>query len=513
MEKWFAGVASKKRRVLLIMVILLLWVLVLQTVISDNRIKREAYLNSELQSFQSKMTASLKTYEKFSEYVFERVVNQPEILWRMARVSDADDQEQDLIRQELLEILQPEYAYIKAFDFRQFHLHTSEGISFLRLHAPEKFGDDLMAVRESVRIANTDHRKVIGFEEGRIYNGYRFVYPLTYQEDPVGSVEISISMNTMIHNMNELYPGIFSNFMISETAVREVLWEEELHHYVPHPYLEGFFCDSEIKDSHPGIDRYEAQVKAHLFDRMIQDHPEDIAALKSFSELVNYEGSDYLINFIQIRNIKGDPVAYLVGLSRNTEFYGIYNHLISDILYVSVLFIILIIGVLIYLSKQTVLEMYSTVDQLTNVFNRHKFLELAQSELKDNRLVSSVIILDIDDFKRINDRHGHSAGDEVLRDISATILEHVRDIDLVGRWGGEEFIILLPRTEFKVAAQIAERLRKALSGKTFIEGETVTASFGLSTCTAFETLEEAIHRADQAMYESKRSGRNQVTRG
>ncbi|MBL4899085.1 MAG: GGDEF domain-containing protein, partial [Colwellia sp.] len=128
----------------------------------------------------------------------------------------------------------------------------------------------------------------------------------------------------------------------------------------------------------------------------------------------------------------------------------------------------------------------------------------------------SVVIADIDNFKSLNDTYGHLFGDEVLKVISKKLTENLRSIDLVGRWGGEEFILILPETNAKQAQVIINRIRKSIATMPFTSSSTskdfnVTVSFGISESHLNGVvLEEILAKADQALYSAKNSGKNQV---
>jgi two-component system cell cycle response regulator len=159
----------------------------------------------------------------------------------------------------------------------------------------------------------------------------------------------------------------------------------------------------------------------------------------------------------------------------------------------------------------------ATTDALTGLLNRRAFLESTGREIARSRRYNdklSVVLLDVDHFKHINDRRGHASGDVVLSAVGKLLASTVRTCDIVARWGGEEFVLVLPSTPLEGAEQMAERIReeleKAVITDTGSEAIPVTASFGVATYLGSETLEQVIDRADRAMYLAKSGGRNRV---
>jgi diguanylate cyclase (GGDEF)-like protein len=155
----------------------------------------------------------------------------------------------------------------------------------------------------------------------------------------------------------------------------------------------------------------------------------------------------------------------------------------------------------------------SSIDGLTKLYNRPYFLEKIKEELKRyNRYKTtfSLIILDIDDFKKVNDLYGHQKGDEILRKLGIILDGARRDLDICARYGGEEFAIILPHTNSNEAKKIAERIRKKVEDY-FQNDIKITISLGVSNCPESSiALDELIKKADDALYESKESGKNKV---
>ena len=172
-----------------------------------------------------------------------------------------------------------------------------------------------------------------------------------------------------------------------------------------------------------------------------------------------------------------------------------------------------------WVERENLYREMSTIDGLTRLANRRSFIERGRSELsRAQRMGTSpvaCVMVDLDHFKRINDTHGHHAGDQVLVVASAIMMENARQYDEVGRYGGEEFAILLPGASMEAAAMVAERIRARIEATPVdVDGKTVrmTASFGVSCYPApgVGNLNDLLKAADKALYVAKEGGRNRV---
>ena len=168
-------------------------------------------------------------------------------------------------------------------------------------------------------------------------------------------------------------------------------------------------------------------------------------------------------------------------------------------------------------SVRASIEMAVT-DALTGLYNR-RYLETHLAHLIEHAVnrgkALSVLTLDVDFFKAVNDSHGHDAGDRVLQEIAGRIRSSIRNIDLACRTGGEEFVVVLPATDIATAERVGERIRKTVASKPFNAAPdcllNITASVGISALSNVdEGVEELLKRADKALYRAKREGRNRV---
>jgi len=161
----------------------------------------------------------------------------------------------------------------------------------------------------------------------------------------------------------------------------------------------------------------------------------------------------------------------------------------------------------------------AVTDELTSLANRRQFLEALAHELtRSGRTgeTTSLVLCDLDDFKTVNDRFGHPAGDEVLRVVGRVLRESVRELDVPARLGGEEFAVVLPNTTLDGAVRLAERIRVAIAGAAIVVGGNripVTVSLGVAAHAENETLEDLMHQADRCLYAAKEAGKNVVVSG
>ena len=177
------------------------------------------------------------------------------------------------------------------------------------------------------------------------------------------------------------------------------------------------------------------------------------------------------------------------------------NNKESNLILVIMLVIVTIFLIVIFI-KYLKTQKFSQIDPLTSIYNRRGVL-LRLKETKKG----AILFMDIDHFKKVNDTYGHEFGDLVLQELGKILKDYVRDVDIVGRWGGEEFIMILSEVSFKEAMNIAERLRKIIENYDF-NGKKITISIGVSELS--DNFKESLKKADEALYEAKNSGRNLV---
>lgn len=205
------------------------------------------------------------------------------------------------------------------------------------------------------------------------------------------------------------------------------------------------------------------------------------------------------------------PPVYLMDLSTLA-----YLHRFNLVTTIAILSGITVLYVHLITQAEERLHELATTDSLTGLMNRRSLLAMLDAEQARRQRKPhdvAIILVDIDHFKKLNDTFGHNMGDWALQAVSEVLKKGVREMDFVARWGGEEFLIILPFADIATALPVAERLRQGIADLRFPTRDhalRVTATLGLSTLAVDDMVDVAIQRADAALYKGKHEGRNQV---
>ncbi|MGM0640924.1 MAG: GGDEF domain-containing protein [Thermotogota bacterium] len=230
---------------------------------------------------------------------------------------------------------------------------------------------------------------------------------------------------------------------------------------------------------------------------------------------IDFETEDILVNYRKLLNTN----YWLRVETSKSNLYDDLNTLsfkiMGGFIFVFSIFVFIFFITLTTISKKIIKELEDKVkritkisekDEMLDIYNRSKFLSVLESEIYRSRRYNhnlSLIMIDIDYFKDINDEHGHLEGDKILIKISNLIKSEIREIDLFARYGGDEFMILNPETKLKDAIKLAERLRKKIEKKIFVKKEKVTCSFGVTELKKDDDIDSLLKRVDDYLYKAK----------
>ncbi len=463
----------------------------------------DEHIERRISNLTSRIDATTRTLAGFSRYVFEGRIERPEITEFMDKAVSAPEDERAVIRARLYAFLKDDYELLVSHDFRQLHFQLPDNRSFLRFHSPNSFGDDLTDIRLTVRLANETKKAVIAFEEGRIYNGYRFVYPLFHGSRHVGSVEVSFSMSSFLSVLKQIEDMDY-RFGIRKGVVSHAVFEEERGRYAPSDFSDGYLFDREVVPE-SGASKVPGSFGARL---------EDILSSGLDGGYETVVGGAHVLTIVKhIRNVSGEPVACIIQSAEDP----VLGHYRKDFLLNCGVFsagygaVALVLWMLV--RQRARFKRLSATDTLTGLANRSVLIPALERELErlsryDQR--SSVLMLDIDNFKSINDRFGHAQGDAVLASLAGLLSSSVRSTDVVGRWGGEEFLVILSSTDAPSAFQTAEKLRSIVAASCLGSGFPITVSVGVAESRTSDSVDSLIARADYCMYEAKKAGKNRA---
>ncbi len=278
--------------------------------------QEEIALERKLLSIQENYKSILLSVETLSNYIHGELLALPGLTEAVARLeSSKTDKAAELERATLYEIVLPLYRRAVAANLKQLHFHSRESRSLLRMHRPEKFGDSLKGVRHTIDLANAEQRAVSAFEEGRIFNGYRFVYPLYHEGAHIGTVEVSFSTSALLEKLHEVHQNAQFGFLISKQLVKGVVFTDEQAQYETSVFSNDYteennqFATSFISRFSSFWDDSDAlHLLADSFSRAESVAGED--SVVSFK----YNGLHYKLVSIPVKDILGDTEANLVAV-------------------------------------------------------------------------------------------------------------------------------------------------------------------------------------------------------
>jgi len=510
----FFGKYSTIIFVLLFFIILELFITLSVKYIYDSDVK--AQLDTASDTFKAEVGISTNNLNKLAQVLFDISVDNENIQDIMFRASHTQDKKTlNILRQKLYKTLSLKYKYMRKYDVRQLHFHLPHSVSFLRFHKPSKFGDSLVGIRASLEYVNKNKKAVSCFEEGRIFNGFRNVYPIFKDKEFVGTVEVSYSFSALRNNMLAVGKNSLL-FMMDSKVVKLKVFNGEKVNYSPSSFF-GFDYDNDTMHDDMEIslkDLYNINmaISTKAVSRLQNS---DIFSLY-YENTKLYKDKKVLVTFVPIYNLIKKRVAYVISYKYvNTKDILWYK---SKMLFLALSFISLMVSVLTFMLVRYEKKRFShikdiaTHDKLTALYNRHGLDEVLKQEIDNsiyfNREIS-VIFFDIDHFKSVNDMYGHAIGDYILQEISRIVSNELRTTDIFARWGGEEFIVFLKTTTLSNAVKIANKLCLSIALHDF-NNIKITSSFGVAQLREGEDREALLHRVDVLLYEAKASGRNCV---
>ncbi len=597
-------------------------------------IKEKEYLNNFTKNIQSKYETTLETFAQKAQIAYTALIDTDSVKEMVDKTLKAPVYDTDKRRKALYQTLSSKYKKLRQFGFNQVQFHTPDNHSLLRLHAPDRYGDDLSTFRHTVVYVNRTHRPISSFEEGYASDGYRFVFPLFMKNRYLCSVELSFPAYTLakylqnefidthfiidkkalvFENENYLTSSISPDFVIdlkhTSAETKKLLPEtlpnsafllqnkkplslmkqiddttyvttlipvihtltQETQAYMllfsKSPYLNQlrnsfqvvfmmfsvvlflilFYIVREkklqyqIKKQNVKLHKNYHKLKTILDTQenmiVITDGTQIADVNKKVLEFFGYSSLQHLlrnhtcicdffirhreyfhlgcvpegekwIDYITTLPVK-ERVVTMVGVNMEAKAFQVniskYDNKGSAIISFT--------DVTEMVIREKILRYKAQHDRLTDIFNRQKLDEVLEKICgfsTRRKEETGVILFDIDHFKSINDTYGHATGDKVLQVLAQTVKKLIREEDIFGRWGGEEFLIILRHASLENSYKKAQQLREAVEEISREDIPPFTASFGVTQIIPGDSPESLLKRVDIALYKAKSEGRNRV---
>jgi signal transduction histidine kinase/CheY-like chemotaxis protein len=293
------------------------------------------------------LNATTGFYRKSANAIYKLYIDNDEILSIVNKASKSDDLEvQSQERQKLWNKLKDEYEIFKQTGIKQLHFHFKDTTSFLRFHKPKKYGDNLSNIRHSLVLANTEKRFVEGFEEGRIFNGYRYVFPLTYKNEHIGSVEVSVGFNAIarvLHKDFHLQPYM----ILKDDVVKEKVFSNERKNYDESLISSKYYHEVNSYDNVSSLDFDADRISEKTFEEVLSRHRDQfndkLESNHYFQHFENRKDFSYIISFYPIKNIKEKNIGYIVLMDKNYDYIKIENSFIYRFIFISLFFIVVLL--------------------------------------------------------------------------------------------------------------------------------------------------------------------------
>jgi len=475
--------------------------------------------DEQLERYDHQISTIINNYNTAAEIYFDETIkNNVSIIQLIAAANTANDSEKVILREDLYNQLESTYQNANENHFRQFHFHLKDCTSFLRFHKPEKFGDNLEGVRDTVCNTRDTHAFTYSFEEGKVYNGFRFVFPLFMNNEYIGSMEVSISPNAITDAVEETCDN--SGFFIMKKSVTDekVMVDLINTNYLDSDISSKYYYDKEIYEQ---FFNAENQAENHFIlninEKIKSSIENDLELGKDFVINTEIDSLPYTVSFFAIDNFKEEHVGYFVFYDKDYRIQRLKTLFLINISLASVLWITLIsVRIIIYKSEIKLMKL-SITDGLTGLLNRRGFFLSAQVLYENSKRMDGLWIcfMDVDKLKTINDLYGHEEGDKAIISVADILRNSFRKSDVIGRIGGDEFAVCgfyATESDESFIKRIDERLESF--NKTSSKPYSLSVSKGClmkSKDMKDATLTEIIAEADRRMYASKINRRKNVS--
>lgn len=462
----------------------------------DKRRKEQFYLQKKIEKVESEFFIIGEKFDKISElFVNTKVKNSP--IPNIILTKNFDR------RFEIYDMIYDDFRILKKYGYKNIIFFLPDGSLFLDTENSKRYGKKLDI--DSIIVVSNNLNNAI---DKRFYDSLVYSYVLFSKNEVAGTVYFIIPLYTIGKNLSD----IFKNYYVFYIK-KEFISIEGKTGFIQTELNPDYFVDKQFYNLRLKARPEETNILAEINSNIKESVKHLLQREESFSIPHDYNGNKYIITFYSIKSINDRHIGYLVSYEIDNTFgeFSRWFYISSGLI---ILIVVIVSAFILYILKiKAIAEKNAITDKLTGALNRTAIEVIINTErerAKRAKKPISIILFDIDFFKKINDTYGHDVGDYVLKTVVELIRKNIRKSDYLIRWGGEEFMILLPETDIDSTIKIAEKLRSLVENYQFKTVGKVTISLGLTQLKTGEDFDSAVKRADESLYLAKNRGRNRV---
>ncbi len=456
-----------------ILVILLISVIVTIFLYLETKSRIDVLKTKTKKIHKGQINSAINQYKASNKFIFDSIINDDEVLILQKKALESkSEEEQDIYRKALHKKLKYLYSHLKEYGVKQLHFHFPDATSFLRFHKPSRYGDDLTNIRYSIVVANRDLKPVFGFEEGRIFNGYRLVYPLFYKKEHIGSVEISIGFDA-INKISLKNYHTFQYMVLNKNVVENKVFSGEKKNYDKSLMSNQFYHEiNSFSNYKNGFLNNEKRITINTFIEINEQLQKEITnkELLEYKNIVKFIKVDeiyYSVSLMPINNIQDKNIGYIISYDYCECVQDMYNEFYMKV----VLVVILLIVIFFYIFKQH--QSKRKLKEITEIANEERDNAMASSKAKAEFLANmsheirtplNAIIGFIDILKEESRGRKSEQFVDVIKSSTMGLLEIIEDIlDFSKIESGK---LMIEKIDFNVKDELSV-LENIFSGKCF----------------------------------------------
>ncbi len=283
------------------------------------RLREQSHTAQQQAILDTAYRASIQSYRVAMESFYATTLNTPPVLTLFAQAGSTSESERSLARGRLYRLLYKPYQAMQRLNLLQLHFHLADGTSFLRFHQPDRYGDPLFEARPGVRICNTEKRTVQGMESGKVRSGYRYIFPLALDGRHLGSVEVSVTIKSILENLKQLNPGREYAYVINRKLAEKILFEEQRWLYSPAAINGDYLVEDAravLPESPPPLSGQAAELNRLLGRR--SDVVEAMRLGRPLTVSETLQGMPYTATLLPMHDVSGQLAGYLIAYTRDT---------------------------------------------------------------------------------------------------------------------------------------------------------------------------------------------------